>query len=372
MKAHSIAFSKYSAILAVCSSLVLTSCGKEPSEKIIIQTKTAPSEASGQGKQRPERPPSVRPDPEFTKVTDTFGELVVWPDKKKHEFQVSVQPWPAYYYPFNKPLLFSGENSAFAKYDRYVTEVKKQPNPHAQAEEEKLYNNNYFAKQDWEGLCNAFSYASLSFPEPKHAVKVKGANGLDIVFEVGDLKGLLLKAFEATVPPIHFGQEFRSIEDGDDPTDIYPDQFHKFLQVVFFGRKHPFVIDWEPGPQIWNDPIYKASTLVTLDQEDQSIVHVETFLTGAELLLNEELRNQTRADLQGTGGAEHYFSYTYDLKGELQSNGSFKVYWGIWTGSSKRLHPDYVIAPFEAELVPKSNNKALKLEVLKELLSRAS
>ena len=80
------------------------------------------------------------------------------------EKEPAVQPWASYYFASQNPVLFQDErNSALAKYDPYVLPTRGVVS-HARQQEQSLYEHLGSHAESWEGLCNAWSYASVIYP----------------------------------------------------------------------------------------------------------------------------------------------------------------------------------------------------------------
>jgi hypothetical protein len=291
----------------------------------------------------------------MSSVTDAFGPLVVY--EGTFDAQSKTQPWSAWWYPLNKTDLFKtadGTPAPLQVYDQYVSQVKHLQSPSAaDYEANRLYDPN---ASSWEGLCNAWSAASLFEPEPTHAGQLGG-----ITFSVGDLKALLLKTYEVVDGLKQFGQRYNG-ERGDDYEDIYPDQFHKFLQHELFEKRRPFIMDEDPGVAVWNMPVWKTTTSIAKDEHDPEVMHVDTWVFGASEFVNS-------VDYVGTLTVAT--EYTYDLYGYPRPDGAFHVVYGVWTGKSMDWHPDFVV-----ELPEKpahhSKNTALDNGIVSEIIKAAA
>jgi len=127
--------------------------------------------------------------------------------------------------PFSSPMLDSGQKawsswwfqklkheydgdpkiSILAKYDRVfgLTGSSKSAFANELHREKNAYS-------PWEGLCDAWALASLFYPEPTHPITIRG-----VTFSVAELKGLILKTFEA-VPDSDlslYGEKFLGTSD---------------------------------------------------------------------------------------------------------------------------------------------------------------
>jgi hypothetical protein len=188
-------------------------------------------------------------------------------------------------------------------------------------------------------------------PEPKKHVTVAGVS-----FRVGDLKALLLKTYEAVDSLRIYGQRFEGKWDSV-YEDIFPDQFHRFMQAELFQKKLPFIMDYDAGIEVWNTPVWKAQTDITADASDPTIMHVKAMLVTAIPHVK---------DINYIGSEQIIREYTYDLYGAKQADGSFLVKTGIWTDRSRWDHPDYV-APRPESVARKSFNTVIDINVVNKI-----
>lgn len=285
-------------------------------------------------------------------VTQTYGPLSV--NTGQFDIESPNKPWSSWWFPVTETYLFKGTNGQpgpLQKYDSYVSAVKYKEAGSASFEETKLYDP---SAADWEGLCNAWSAASLLEPEPTTVKTVGG-----ITFGIGDQKALLVKSYEIVDGLKQFGQRFNG-ERGDDFMDIYPDQFHKFMQHELFENHRSFILDKDPGIAVWNTPVFRASVQITPDAKDPTVRHVDTWLFGASPFVD-------NYDFVGTLAVA--FEYTYDLYGTARPDGTFDVVYGVWTGKSLDAHPDFVTQLPEKKTTHWSKNTKLDYAIVQEILS---
>lgn len=313
------------------------------------------------GRKRPEGPLEKR----YTQVTDDLGPLIIRPSDMAVERIADQVPWSSYYFPLNDPIFFKdegGDLSPLEKYRRFAREFANPPvNKDGVIEKERqLYEQIGAGRPAWMGNCHAWSYASLTALEPGMALTRKKIG--DLVFEISDLKALLIKGYEAAVPPRHYGIEYHTGPDNIDFNDIYPDQFHRFLQVELFEQGNPFVIDTDPDVEIWNYPVYEAWTEIERDKADPGILHVTTGIDAADLLQKPSWRS--------TDFKLKRLQYTYDLVGDVKPDGSVAVVFGEWTGKSLFDHPDYVIpiAPKRIKAIRASRNPDFDPAIVDQIL----
>jgi hypothetical protein len=281
------------------------------------------------------------------------------------------KPWSSWWYPKKDDFLFKGSNSPLAKYDlfrklRYHALGKPLPRSAAQFEQE-TYNPRSLS---WEGLCDAWSLAAISKPEPKKPVTIQIGHE-KITFSVADLKALLLKTYEAIDESDlkYYGQKFTGSAEGWIFPDIFPDQFHRFLEVYLFERKQAFVMDHDPGVEIWNVPVYKANYVMNPVPNDSNAVFVTAWVYSAEAALS------TVKDFVGTREAVR--TYHYILRGTKNSNGDLVVRSGKWAKGpdgidSTKNHPDFITTiQNPLTIVRKSSNPEIEVDLVDEILQNS-
>jgi hypothetical protein len=289
---------------------------------------------------------------EFVSATSTYGPLVV----RDGEFEASsvVRPWSAWWMPVRDTYLFKrdGQLSPLEKYDQYIKVVYGKDPAAAAFERDNLFDS---TAGGWEGLCDAWAAASLLEPEPMRPFSFGR-----MVFGVGDLKALLVKSYEEVGGLVKFGQRYngdrKSVYD-----DVYPDQFHKFVQAELFENGRPFIMDKDPGVAVWNTPVWYAAMKIERDANDSRIMHVTTWLRGASPLV---------PDYDYVGTLSVAFEYTYDLFGIPQADGSFAVEYGEWTGASQDYHPDFLTS-LPSRTGRSSRNTKLDIKLVDELLAKS-
>jgi hypothetical protein len=303
-------------------------------------------------------PPEVLDIPErvqkLQQVTETYGPLSV--HEGEVEAEAAVRPWSAYWYPADQPILFQGtrDNPApLEKYDQFVRKVHKKDSGAAAFERRQFETTRPDA---WQGLCNAWAKAALLEPEPTKGIEVDG-----IRLSVGDLKALLIKSYELVEGTLFYGER----NNGDraaEYDDIYADQFHRFVQAELMEKRRAFAMDVDPGPQVWNSPVWRVLTRLAQDPADKHRMNVETWLFMADY-------NVPNLDYVGTISVAR--RYTYDLYGYQRPGGAFDVAYGIWTGDSVEDHPDFVTWVPETKAVRRSVNPDVDPAIVDELLAKS-
>jgi hypothetical protein len=311
----------------------------------------------------------------LTAVTKEFGPTVINTQDFPFRSELAVSkviPWSSWWYPKKEDALFTDSNgrysSALTKYDRvrsktFKEEGRSQSSDTAAAYEKRLYNPNAVS---WEGLCDAWSLASISKPEPKRPVSIK-----NITFQVSDLKALLLKTYEAVDDTSlkFYGQKFTGDANGWIYPDIFPDQFHRFLEIQLFQNRQPFIMDHDAGLEVWNTPVFKANYLMDRIPSNPNAVFVRTWLYTAEPTQSQ--------DREFVGTKETVREYNYVLVGTRMSDGSLLINSGYWVKGpdgvdSRRDHPDYLIyIPNPEAVIRKSWNPEIDINLVDRILQQA-
>lgn len=317
-------------------------------------------------------------DPSLTSVTREFGPVVI--PLKQLPFRSGlgaseIKPWSSWWYPKKDDVLFKDPSnkilSLFSKYDFYRKKRSEAAHERAPGSASEWERSHYNPKSlPWEGLCDAWSIASISKPEPKRPVTVT-AKGKSVTFSVGELKALLLKTYEAVDDQglKYYGQKFTGDFNGWIYPDIFPEQFHRFLEVQIFKNRQSFIMDHDPGVEVWNNPVFKANYVIEKVPDNANAVLVKAWLYTAEPTQSAE------KDLVGTREAMR--EYTYILTGTQNANGDLVVNAGYWIkgasgNDSRKDHPDYFIQIAHPEnLVRKSWNPEIDVTVVDEILKQS-
>jgi len=310
--------------------------------------------------------------PKLTSVTREYGPSVITQKKLPFKSAVAlakVKPWSSWWFPKKENILFAGgDSSTLGKFDqfrRWAYKQKDLPYPGDSLEfEANSYSPNSLA---WEGLCDAWSLAALSAMEPRNPIEVNLGNS-SVTFNVSDLKALLLKTYEGAPDSQlkYHGEKFIGDNSGWIYPDIFPDQFHRFVEVKLFEKKQAFVMDHDPGPQVWNVPVYKANFVAESVPNKPNAVFITMWIYSAEPTL------PTDRELVGT--RESVREYQYILQGTRNESGNLIVTTGYWVKGangvdSRQEHPDYLIElPSTERLKRKSWNPNIEIEMVDWLL----
>lgn len=119
----------------------------------------------------------------------------------------------------------------------------------------------------WRGICHGWSAAALNHREPGH-VTVRNADGIEIQFNSGDLKGLLnyyyAKNASPDAPIRRIGTRCRGglFGGGSACQDVNPGAFHVAMTNLLGTQHQGFIAELDPGDEIWNYPIFAYRTQV--------------------------------------------------------------------------------------------------------------
>ena len=281
------------------------------------------------------------------------GQPLYWVEEGERTAEATKKPWSSWWYPLWEDTLFQGKNGESSTLEKYDIWVAKEGNTRTSAaayERKELYQPR---AASWSGLCDAWALASILEPEPTRSL-TQG----EVTFTVGDLKALLLKTYEK-VPPLELvGSRFNGEWD-DVYEDVLPHELHRVVETELIGRKRAFIIDEDAGPEVWNEPVWKAITRVERDANDKGAAHVRTWL----FLVSPHVD-----DRNFVGQLEDSREYTYDLEGKWQGN-RFGVSSSAWTDRSQWDHPDYAIVV--PDRVPRgSHNPQIRTEFVDRIRGR--
>ena len=314
-------------------------------------------------------------DPALTAVTNTFGLTTVSLKNlplKTEAAIATITPWSSWWYPRREDYLFNDRAaSTLAKYDLYrrrrYQAAGRRPPESAREYEASQYNPNSLS---WEGLCDAWALAAITQPEPKTAVNLSAA-GTMIYFSIADLKALLLMSYAAIDDSAlrYYGQRFTGNFEGWIYPDIFPEQFHRFVEVQLFGRRLPFIMDHDAGIEVWNVPVFKANYSMEAVPDDPDAVFVRMWLFSAEST------NSNDKNYVGTRTAIR--EYNYVLKGTRDQSDNLIVHTGYWVKGpdgidSRKKHPDYLIEVKDPSAIKrKSWNPEVEPAIVDEILSQS-
>ncbi|MDA8792610.1 hypothetical protein N9N67_05155 [Bacteriovoracaceae bacterium] len=292
---------------------------------------------------------------EYESVTKQHGILKIKKelvDGKIRTYEGDVKPWSSWWWPsFQKNLFSSGtstNNSPLGKYDRYYKKRFRVDPKTAFFEEKNLYNPR---SVEWAGLCYPWSIVSLIVPEPNKSRIIR-----KIKFDVKDQKALILKSYELIEKGVKM-YGVRNNSDWDDIfADIYPEQFHRFIQVYLQDKKQSFVMDTDPKYPVWNVPVYKVQFKIIKEGNNLS---VKAWVFTASPHVD---------DPNYVGTYIVTKTYTYQLNITKEAGEYYHIGKGQWTDRSRWDHPDYLLIVDPEKMVHRSLNPKVKNEVVRDIL----
>lgn len=316
-------------------------------------------------------------DPALSAVTREFGPSVIpmaaLPFHSEMA-QADTKPWSSWWFPRLDKDLFEaqGDDAALVKYDMLRATSTGAKSSAADYERSKWSPD----APRWEGLCDAWAIASLLFKEPTRPRTLRldgGFNNYDakrITFSVSDQKALLLKSVDAidTSNLKIYGQKFTGDYKNWIYPDIFPQELHRYVEKQLFEKRKPFVMDHDPGVEVWNEPVYKANYTISPVAGRDDAVFVRLYLYSAAPLRKD--------DKNRVGTKELSREYNYYLYGKRNSEGNLVVESGVWakgdTVDSRRDHPDYVFSiENPSQVVRKSFNPEIDPAIVDQIVPGA-
>jgi hypothetical protein len=223
-------------------------------------------------------------------------------------------PWSGHWWPHTQGGLGTGRDyyGAPAPIEKYEWLTRgASPGPLRD-----WYLQNHFDPEapHWYGLCYEWAQAAAF-----EAIEFWPSVENNILFRVGDKKGLMTLAHEENLEEAAHGQ--------------YPEVFHYWLLQRIGEEGRPFMADLDPGEEVWSYPIFKFEMDSSVAGTRES---VRTTVWYAD--------NDVHPDFMGA--KTRRATYTYDLL--LDAAG--RIVGGEWTGVSRKDHPKRLAVP----LVPLS------------------
>jgi hypothetical protein len=281
-------------------------------------------------------------DPALSAATKEFGPLIIRLSSLPFDSGIGEaprKPWSSWWFPkIDRDLFDDGRGSSpLEKYDivRFAFTGKRSG---AAAYE----RNNYTGSgPHWEGLCDAWAIAASIYPEPETGRSIRMPNGSEIYFSVGDQKALLLESVSAVPPESlkRYGQRFTGNEDGWVFPDIFPQELLRYVQKQLFEAHRMFVMDHDPGVEVWNEPVYKANYILKAVPGQPDTLDGKLWLFSAASFTDKQQKDHT-------GMREIAREYVFQLYGADDGHGNFVVDSGEWIKGdlvdSRADHPDFV------------------------------
>lgn len=230
------------------------------------------------------------------------------------------QPYAAHWWPYDTLELASGPSSPLGKYDVAV-KARTGRDPGALEWERQHHSLEGVA---WGGHCNGWAASSVLYKEVPEAVWDAKSKQ---VFLTSDLNGILAEA-SFCVQWAFYGRRNYGRE-GDDPTDIHADLFHKVLRHTLDVEKRPLAMDYMADEAIDNAVITGYQMTITQDEANPRKFNVKASLRrhDYDFERNEEL-----------GRA---FPYDVDYEYTLLTDQDGHIVSGTWISEN----PDFLWVP---------------------------
>lgn len=177
------------------------------------------------------------------------------------------------------------------------------------------YLNRYYDPNAlrWFGLCPYFARAAIL-----DAYEILPSSENNIVLRVGDKKGLLTLCHDFVLAEITVN--------GQDPVNL-----HYWLLEYIGRQKKAFMVDLDPGGEVWYFPFYAYDMQIIRTSMTESVTVVVSYAD-----------DYVAPDYMGT--REQQKTYTYTLSLDAQGN----IIGGQWTGNSIIDHPDILSFPISS------------------------
>jgi hypothetical protein len=228
--------------------------------------------------------------------------------------RATATPWSGYWWPMLNTYTYKLYNSPgpMTRYDAYSRATGRTVGAYRWE-----YGNHRTtdAANDWWGHCHAWSAAAMMEPQPYGTTKA------GVYFSQDDAEGLYSETYHRIVGWM-YGTQYSTGGSSEAYRDVYPVHFDNMVRYWIGQQKVPLMMDFDPGNQVWNYPVYAFSRSSTWSGNKE---YVTMKLTNARPYYG----------YNGTASQTRTFYYT------LQSgtNGS----WSNPSGSSVNTHPDYII-----------------------------
>jgi hypothetical protein len=244
-------------------------------------------------------------------------------------------PWSGYWWPVKKAQMIG----PLRKYDALTG---------LQAAGWEARHKSPSRAEAWFGYCHAWSAASLLEREPRQPIRAFGMAGRSLPLGIGDQKGLLTICHYSD-PSNVFGKRYEG-KSGDDFQDIYPDVLWKQLRFHLKQRGVPLVLDIDPGPSVWNYPVFHYRV------SHRPLGSGGRMLGRMELLMADDAVAPNHV---GTKLKRQVYQFTFQVR-----QGALMIGSGRWHGASRKWHPDFAWYPTGV----KPENPHIRYAMVKRLL----
>lgn len=247
-------------------------------------------------------------------------------------------PWSGYWWPIARGELLQ-QGGPLPKYD-YLTGASA-------TQYERAVHPPGPNVPEWHGYCHAWSASSVLEKEPNRPKNVR-----NVRLTVGDQKGLLAVSHAQDVAN-HYGDRFGDGAGNEDPNDLEPCTLWEILRTHIKQQKVALVMDLEPGPEVWNYPVYAYR--IEYSPVGGGWQNAQLALWAAD--------DAVPPDHVGT--SVHYQTYNFRFR---LYNGSIVMGSGQWVGQSVQSHPDFAWYPY----VVRPENPHVNYQQVKQIVGVAS
>ena len=251
-------------------------------------------------------------------------------------------PWSGYWWPIARGELIDGP---LRKYD-FLTGVNS-------AQWEEATHPRGANVPQWHGYCHAWAASAILEKEPNRPKTARAPGGSRaMTLSIGDQKGLFAVSHAQDVAN-HYGDRFGDGAGSEDPHDLEPCTLWEILRTHIKQQKVALVMDLEPGPEVWNYPVYAYR--VQYSPSGGGWQDGQLALWAAD--------DAVPPDHVGT--SVHYQTYNFRFR---LYNGSIVTGSGQWVGQSLQSHPDFAWYPY----VVMPENPYVNYQQVKQIVGVAS
>lgn len=254
--------------------------------------------------------------------------------------QAAIVPWSGYWW----PLQAGGLVGPLSRYD--------QATGHQAVAWERAHRPMGPSVPEWFGFCHAWAASAIMEPEPQQTRSWPDGRGQAVTLSVGDQKGMLAACHTDDVAH-SYGQRF---QEGDSPEafqDLAPDALWRVLKLYVGSHRVPLVVDIEPGPEVWNFPVYAYEVRSDGWADGPHSAVLTLWLTD----------NSVAPDHVGCQVRRVSYTFRYTMRDGAVVLGS-----GRWTGHSQQDHPDFVWFPYLAH----SDNPHVEQGAVRQLVGQSA
>jgi hypothetical protein len=278
-----------------------------------------------------------------------------------------------------KPLYNKWPLSEAEKYFQTMQQYSSRPGgPTNTVEFENQYVYSY-NEDNWDGVCEGIAFASILEKEPTQCREFRATNGKKIILTPFHQKALLAKKYDFVSQGVkYYGNKFVNepwntniAGPQHDYSDIKPDQLHRLLHYYMKDQGKSIIIDYDASYPVWNVTVYGYDSFIY--DEGNGVLGVKTRLYYSDPFNRDELLGEPgNYKLYQTGTVEEFIELYYELE-YIEKRGKYVITGSRWTEGpglkSYIHHPDYVIVPEPAKVVPRSAGDVVNPEIVDFMLN---